>query len=96
MVVAHVKRMRVLQRPMCGALPRLQVLQPHLEVAAFRVSERTVILQQAHRAAQLIGHQPHRRAVRVGKRGVEIEPDVRISRHRAIEHGLGWQPVIGE
>ena len=85
MVVANVEGVRMLQRPLSGQLPRLQMFARRLEVATLGVRERTVRLLQSHQRVEAAGQQPHRGFVRLGQRGIEVEPQVRIPRHRPIE-----------
>ena len=60
MVVAHVERVRVLQRAVLGDFPGLQMLDRHLEVRPLGIGERTIRLADAEGRAHLVGHEPHR------------------------------------
>ena len=88
-VVADVERMRVLQRAMSAVLPGLQMLEAGLEVTALRIPQLLPELAQSHRLAQIAGDQRHRVRLRRDERGVDVEPRIRIARHRAIEDRLG-------
>ena len=90
-VVPHMKRVGVLKSGRRLGLPRLQVFERGFEIASFGIIKWAEGLAQAHGFAQAIGHQPDCRLVRRRKRGVDVEPDVGITWHRAIEKSLRRQ-----
>jgi hypothetical protein len=82
------KALEDLQKAVGKATDATDELQPNLEVTSFGVVERPEELARPHALAHVARHEIHGRLLRRGERTIDVEPHVRIPRHRRGEHRL--------